>query len=131
MRKLPPSSVLSEVRASTSSQTTASDGAPRAARSARSAASEICESICSSAIEPSRGDAELLEVVDQHAGVLAGDVAEDHVAGGLARGAGEEDQVAGRRRRFEQVEDLLGAIGRGDDPQVDHGRSVSAPSPWL
>ncbi len=54
MRKLPPSSVLSEVRASTSSQTTASEGAPRAARSARSAALESCESICSSAIEPSR-----------------------------------------------------------------------------
>ena len=53
MRKLPPSSALSEVRASTSSQTTASDGAPRAARSASFAASEICESICSSAIEPS------------------------------------------------------------------------------
>ena len=64
-RKLPPSSVLSEVRASTSSQTTASEGVPRAARSARSAASEICESICSSAIEPSRADAQLLEVVDE------------------------------------------------------------------
>ena len=52
-RKLPPSSVLSEVRASTSSQTTASEGMPRAACSAFRAASEICESICSSEIEPS------------------------------------------------------------------------------
>ena len=46
----------------------------------RSAASEICESICSRAIEPSPGHAELLEVVDHDARVLAGDVAEDHVA---------------------------------------------------
>ena len=52
--KLPLSSTLSEVRASTSSQTTASEGMPRAACSARFAVSEICESICSSAIEPSR-----------------------------------------------------------------------------
>src|ERR1044072_8694945 len=54
-RKVAESSMLSEVRGSTSSQTTASEGAPRAARSARSAARESCESICSSAIEPSRG----------------------------------------------------------------------------
>ena len=70
-----------------------------AARSARSAASEICESICSIAIEPSRAIAELLQVADDHAGVLAGDVAEDHVARRLARRARQVDQVAGRRRR--------------------------------
>ena len=126
-RKLPPSSVVSEVRASTSSQTTASEGSPRAARSAAFAASEICESICSREIEPVAGDAELLEVVDHDAGVLAGDVAEDHVARRAARGARQVDQVAGRGRRFEQVEDLLGEVGGHDDPQVDHRRSVSAP----
>jgi hypothetical protein len=52
--KFPLSSVFSEVRASTSSQTTASEGAPRAAFSASSATSESCESISSIAIEPSR-----------------------------------------------------------------------------
>ena len=54
------SSVFSEVRASTSSQTTASAGSPAPRCSARSAASEICESICSIAIEPSLVDPELL-----------------------------------------------------------------------
>jgi hypothetical protein len=53
-RKLAESSVFSEVRDSTSSQTTASDGAPAAAFSARSLASEISESMSSIAIEPSR-----------------------------------------------------------------------------
>ena len=52
-RKLAESSVFSEVRASTSSQTTASEGAPAAAFSARSLASEIWESMSSIAIEPS------------------------------------------------------------------------------
>ena len=48
------SSMFSEVRASTSSQTTASDGVAPAARCALSAAWEIWESISSIAIEPSR-----------------------------------------------------------------------------
>ena len=52
--KLAFSSMFSEVRASTSSQTTASPGAPTAARSASSATSETLESISSIAIEPSR-----------------------------------------------------------------------------
>jgi hypothetical protein len=52
-RKLTESSVFSEVRDSTSSQTTASEGAPAAAFSARSAASEISESMSSIAIDPS------------------------------------------------------------------------------
>ena len=51
--KIPESSVFSEVRDSTSSQTTASPGFPSAARSACLAADEIVESIFSIAIEPS------------------------------------------------------------------------------
>ena len=88
-RKLPPSSMLSEVRASTSSQTTASEGDPRAARSA---AFGRVGDLRVDLLERDRAvavDAELLQVADHHAGVLAGDVAEDHVALGLA----------GRRRR--------------------------------
>ena len=54
-RKLKDISVSSEVRASTSSHTTASEGTPEAARSARSAASEMEESMVSTAIEPSTG----------------------------------------------------------------------------
>jgi hypothetical protein len=53
--KLNESSVFSEVRASTSSQTTASEGSPGAAFSAATAASESAVSMCSTAIEPSRG----------------------------------------------------------------------------
>ena len=88
------SSMFSEVRASTSSQTTASPGRPSAAFSAASATSEIAESMSSIAIEPSRVDVELAQVGDDHARVLAGDVAEDHVALGLARRALEVDHVA-------------------------------------
>ena len=78
-------------------------------------------------IEPIAADAELLEVVDHHAGVLAGDVAEDHVAGRLARRPGQVDQIAGRGSRLEQVECLLRPIRGDDHPQVNHRRSVSAP----
>jgi hypothetical protein len=54
-RKLIDSSVFSEVRDSTSSHTTASDGRPAAAFSAARATSEIDVSIISSAIEPWTG----------------------------------------------------------------------------
>ena len=53
--KLIESSVFSLVRCSTSSQTTASDGRPGAAFSAATAASESEVSMCSTAIEPTRG----------------------------------------------------------------------------
>ena len=47
---------------------------------------------------------------------------------GLRAAPGEEDQVAGRRRGLEQVERPSRERSAGDDdPQVDHGRSVSAP----
>ena len=52
-RKLADSSTFSDVRDSTSSHTTASEGGPGAAFSARSAAAEIWESISSIEIEPS------------------------------------------------------------------------------
>jgi hypothetical protein len=51
--KLADSSMFSDVRVSTSSQTTASVGMPSAAISARLAASEIWESTSSMAIDPS------------------------------------------------------------------------------
>ena len=40
----------------------------------------------------------------------------------LARGALEVDHVAGRRAVLEQVEDVLGLVGRDHDPHVDHAR---------
>ena len=113
-RKLPPSSVLSEVRASTSSQTTASEG--DAARRLLGPVGGVGE-LRVDLLERDRavaGDRRApCRSLDDHAGVLAGDVAEDHVALGLAGGAGEEDQVADRGRRLEQVEDLLGSGLRG------------------
>ena len=48
---------------------------------------------------------------------------------GLPGRSGEEDQVAGRGRRFEQAQRLLGAVGRDDDPQVDHARYQRIPTP--
>ena len=119
-RKLAFSSTFSEVRASTSSQTTASPARPWAARSASSAATEICESISSSEIEPLQRDVELAQVADDHAGVLAGDVAEDHVALRLLRRPRQEDEVRDRGGRLQQVEDVIAVVAGGDDPQVDH-----------
>ena len=88
--------------------------APSAARSASAAAaSEIAESISSIAIEPSLSTSQLAQVGDDHARVLAGDVAEDHVAVGLSRGALEEDQVADRWRVLEQVEHVARTGSRG------------------
>ena len=78
-RNVAESSTFSLVRASTSSHTTASAGAPLACSTARSAWSENCVSISSRVIAPSR-DPELLELGDHHAGVLARDVGQDHVA---------------------------------------------------
>ena len=53
-RKLAESSMFSDVRASTSSQITASDGMPTAAFWAALPTADICESITSIAIDPSR-----------------------------------------------------------------------------
>ena len=124
-RKIPESSVSSEVRASTSSQTTASEGDPSAARSALLAPSEICESISSSGDRPGSRHPELFQVLDENARVLAGDVAEDHVSRRLLCGALEEDEVAGRGRGLQQRQHLLGEVMRDDDPQVDHRVRVS------
>ena len=66
-------------------------------------------------------DAELLEVVEQDARVLARDVGEDHVALRPARGAAQVDDVAHGLRRLQHLEGLLGLARRGDDAQVDHG----------
>ena len=111
--------MFSEVLASTSSQTRRRRR-PAAASSARSA-SEIRVDV----LHRDRAlvlDPELLQVADDHAGVLPRDVAEDHVALGLLRGPFEVDQVADRRRRLQQVEDR--PCGSGDDPEMDHAGSV-------
>ena len=81
------SSVFSLVRGSTSSQTTASEGRPGAAFSAahggvRDRGVDV--------LDRDRADArdlELLQVGEDHARVLARDVAQDHVALGLLGGA--------------------------------------------
>ena len=116
--------MFSEVRASTSSQTTASEGAPRAASSACSAVYgdervDVLHRDRALAVDP-----ELLQVADDHAGVLAGDVAEDHVALRLVGGARQVDQVAGGRRGLEQVQGVLGVVAGRDDPQMDHAASL-------
>ncbi len=83
--KTPESSTFSFVRCSTSSQTTASAGAPGAWRSASSAKRAIAVSISSRLIDPSSCTLEVLEVVQDHARVLARDVAQDQVAVGPLR----------------------------------------------
>jgi hypothetical protein len=71
-------------------------------------------------------DVELLQVADDHAGVLAGDVAEDHVALRLLRGGVEVDHVDHGRRGAEQLERLVRGLLRGHDPQVDHETAAVA-----
>jgi hypothetical protein len=61
-------------------------------------------------------DPEVLEVADDQAGVLARHVAEDQVALGLVRGAGEADHVGHTGGGAEQPDDLRGQVGRHDDP---------------
>jgi hypothetical protein len=63
---------------------------------------------------------ERLEVAEDDAGVLARDVAEDHVAVRPASRAVEPDDVDHRRGAGQDVHDLLRELGRRDDPQVDH-----------
>ncbi len=113
--------MFSEVRASTSSQTTASEGKPAAAFSARTAASETSESMCSIAIEPSWWTSSSFRSLDDHARVLAGDVAEDHIALGLLRGALEVDEIDDRVRLAEEVQGMLGVVAGNHDPKMDHG----------
>ena len=71
-------------------------------------------------------DVEFSQVGDQHARVLAGDVAEDHVTRRLAGSALEIDEVADGRSVLEEVEYVLGLVGRDDDPHVDHRHKL----PW-
>jgi hypothetical protein len=62
-------------------------------------------------------DVELLEVADDHAGVLPGDVTENHVAVGLLGRGVQMDDVQDRRRSEEQLEGLVGNVRRSDDPE--------------
>jgi hypothetical protein len=61
-----------------------------------------------------------LQVAEDHAGVLARHVAEDHVAVRAAGGTRKLDNVDHRGRAIEDVPDLVREVGRRDDPQVDH-----------
>ena len=110
--------------ASTSSQTTASDGRPLALRIAASACSEIVGVDLEQAIEPSRSRPRPREVGDHHAGVLARDVGQDQVAVRAPRRVRQVDDVADRVRALEGVEGDPGLDLGGDDPQVDHVLSL-------
>src|SRR5512132_3637109 len=74
-------------------------------------------------------DVELLEVRRRDAGVLARDVREDHVPRGLLRGAGKPDHVTDRLALAQHPERPLRDLRGGDDPHVDHRRSVSRAEP--
>ena len=98
--------MFSEVRASTSSQTTASEGAPAAAFSASSATTESCESISSIAIEPSLW---MLSSLRSPITTLASSRATSQrttFPSGFCAAPGQVDQVGDRGRRLEQVETL-------------------------
>ncbi len=69
-------------------------------------------------------DVELAQVGDQQADVAPGDVALDQVALGLARHAGEVDDVEDRVGVVEQLEHVLAVAGRRDDPEVHHAPMV-------
>ena len=108
-RKLAESSMFSEVRASTSSQTTASEGSPAGRllgplRGLGDLRVDVLHRDRALAVDP-----ELPQVADDHARVLARDVAQDHVALGPLGRALEVDQVADRGRALEQLERLCSA----------------------
>jgi hypothetical protein len=65
-------------------------------------------------------DLELLEVADHDAGLLLGDVAEDHVAVRLRGRPVEMDDVEDRGRGGEELERPVGLLLRGHDAEVDH-----------
>ena len=121
-RKLAESSMFSDVRDSTSSQTTASVGSPSAAFSASSGRSGDLRVDVLHRDRSLLVDLQLAQVGDDHARVLARDVAEDHVALGPLGGALEEDQVGDGGSVLEQIQRLAGGVARDDDPQVDHWR---------
>ena len=125
-RNVPESSTCSLVCASTSSHTTASDGAPLARATARCACSEIWVSISCREIAPSCANPSSSEVGDHDARVLARDIGEDQVAGGIARDAREQDHVADRVGALEHVKRAFGLAAARDDPKVDHVRERTA-----
>ena len=105
-RKTPESSTFSDVRCSTSSHTTASAGAPRARLDGLLGP---VGDLRVDDLERDRAvvvDAELLEVVEQDARVLARDVGEDHVALRPARRAPQVDDVAHGLRGLQHLEGL-------------------------
>ena len=79
-------------------------------------------------------DLERLEIGKDHARVLARDIREDDVAVGALRRDREPDDVEHGGRALEHPHDLVGAVGRRDDPQVHHGggqptRAAARPRP--
>jgi hypothetical protein len=70
-------------------------------------------------------DLQALEVLQDHARVLARDVAQDHVAVRAPRRVAHHDHVDHRRRAVEHLQDGFRAVGRRDDPQMDHGRQTT------
>ena len=103
-RKVPESSTFSLVRASTSSHTTASAGAPLACSTARSACSEIWVSISSSVIAPSCGIPSSLRSEITTLASSRATSARITSPGGRRAAPGEEDDVADRVGALEQLE---------------------------
>ena len=105
--KLIESSVFSLVRCSTSSQTTASEGRPGAAFSAATAASESEVSMCSTAIEPTRGISSSLR---SPMITLASSRATSHrirSPSGFVAARVQVDHVEDRRRAVQDLERLV------------------------
>ena len=69
-------------------------------------------------------DVELLEVADDQARLLTGDVAQDHVPLRLVGSAVKVDDVDDCRRGAEQVERVVRDVFRRDDAEVDHGAAA-------
>jgi hypothetical protein len=117
-RKLPDSSALSDVRCSTSSQTTASAGEPDAwtlggTRGVGDRGLDRLQRDRSAPLEPRAA-----QVLDDHAGILPRHVGEDEIAVGPRGGARDADDVDDRRRRVQEVERVLGQVGRHHEAQV-------------
>ena len=124
-RNVADSSTCSSVLASTSSHTTASAGAPL--RVPLGPDGDIGDRGVD-LLQRDRAavvDVERLEVGDDHAGVLARDVAHDHVAIRAGGGVREADHVADGVRGAQQLHRVVDAIPRRHDAHMEHGSEAS------
>ena len=116
IRKVTLSVESSRVRATSSSQTTASAGSPSARSSARWARVDSTVSSDVQRDRPAFLHAQCLELLDDVVGGLPGDVGGDLVAAWVQGGVAVHHQVRDARIARQGVDHRIAQLGRCDDP---------------